>query len=45
MLHVEKEGNPIYNVKDCSKFLIKKLEKDGFKINFLEPNILLIDWN
>ena len=38
-------GYPIYDVKDCSKFLIKKLEKNGFNVNFLDPNILLIDWN
>ena len=38
-------GYPIYDVKDCSKFLIKKLKKNGFNVNFLDPNILLIDWN
>ena len=37
-------GFPTYELKESSDFLIKKLEKHGFKANFLEPNILFISW-
>lgn len=37
-------GYPSYEIIDCSNFLIKKLKKNGFNVNFLNPNILLINW-
>ena len=37
-------GHPTYEVKDCADYLIRKLTKNGFNVNFLEPNIILINW-
>jgi hypothetical protein len=37
-------GHPTYEIKDCGKYLMKKLKKNGFNVNFLEPNIILISW-
>lgn len=37
-------GLPLYSVKDCIIYVTKKLEKNGFKVNFYEPNVLLISW-
>ena len=37
-------GYPTYEIKDCSKYLITKLTKNGFTVNYLEPNIILISW-
>jgi hypothetical protein len=37
-------GLPLYSLKDCSKYIIIKLEKDGFELESYEPNILLIKW-
>jgi hypothetical protein len=37
-------GHPTYEIKDCAKYLTKKLTKNGFNVNFLEPNIILISW-
>ena len=38
-------GHPTYEIKECSDYLIKKLKKNGFTVNFLNPNILLINWD
>ena len=37
-------GYPNYEIKECSDYIIKKLKENEFKVNFLEPNILLINW-
>ena len=37
-------GHPTYEMDECSSYLIKKLSKNGFNVNFLNPNILLINW-
>ena len=37
-------GHPTYEMKECSDYLLKKLKKNGFTANFLNPNILLINW-
>tara|TARA_B100000902_G_C27301377_1_gene913012 strand:+ start:2517 stop:2792 length:276 start_codon:yes stop_codon:yes gene_type:complete len=37
-------GHPTYEMKECSEYLMKKLKKNGFTVNFLNPNILLINW-
>jgi len=37
-------GLPIYSIKECKKYLIKKLKKNGFKIETYEPNLILILW-
>tara|TARA_B110000908_G_scaffold171663_2_gene235220 strand:- start:1044 stop:1328 length:285 start_codon:yes stop_codon:yes gene_type:complete len=38
-------GVPIYKIKECKKYLEKKLKKNGFKTNFFEPNFLKVDWS
>lgn len=38
-------GVPVYKVLECKEYLVKKLESDGFKVTFHEPNILYIDWS
>ncbi len=37
-------GYPTYDINECSSYLKLKLETKEFKVNFLEPNILLINW-
>lgn len=37
-------GLPIYSVKNCKKFIKEKLRNDGFKVNNIMDNILLISW-
>jgi len=38
-------GYPTYKMSECSKYIIKKLKNDGFKTNFIDPNLILIDWS
>jgi len=37
-------GLPLYSLKDCNVYIQSKLQKNGFDIDFYEPNILLIKW-
>ena len=37
-------GYPMYNLEDCLKYITEKLKKNGFKIEFFNPNILFIKW-
>ena len=37
-------GLPLYNLKECVNYIKMKIEKDGFKVEFYEPNLLFIDW-
>lgn len=37
-------GFPFYDMKSCIIFIINKLLKEGYKVNFLEPFYLYIDW-
>ena len=37
-------GCPLYNYNECIEYNIKKLKKNGFKIEIFEPNILSISW-
>jgi|TARA_B110000967_G_C18375935_1_gene312908 hypothetical protein len=37
-------GVPLYNVLDLRKYLINSLEKNGFKLLYMEPNWLFISW-
>jgi hypothetical protein len=38
-------GLPMYSVDDCQQYIQKKLKKNGFKSEFYDPNILLIEWS
>jgi hypothetical protein len=37
-------GFPFYDMKSCIIFIMDKLMKEGYKVNFLEPFYLYIDW-
>ena len=37
-------GMPIYSVDDCKKYIKQKLKKNGFKVDNLINNIILISW-
>lgn len=37
-------GHTSYKIENCSKYLIKKLEKRGFKTRLFDPNLLYIFW-
>jgi len=37
-------GMPLYNINDLKKYIINALEKDGFKLMYIDPNWLFISW-
>jgi len=37
-------GLPMYSLRECKEHIENKLKKDGFEIEFFEPNILLVNW-
>jgi hypothetical protein len=37
-------GLPLYSLVECKDYIIRKIDKNGFKTEFFEPNILLIKW-
>ena len=37
-------GIPKYNHKDCTAFVINKLQDNGFTIRYIHPNLLFISW-
>ena len=37
-------GVPLYNVIDLRQYLINSLQKNGFKLMYIEPNWLFITW-
>ena len=37
-------GIPKYNHKDCTAFIINKLQDNGFTIRYINPNLLFISW-
>jgi len=39
-----KFGVPVYNLNSCIVYLIHKLRKNGFKVNYIYPNYLFISW-
>ena len=36
---------PLYNINECTEYIIKKLKKNGFTYNLLQNNIILISWS
>lgn len=38
-------GEPVYDNKDCTGYLVAKLEENGFNVRYLHPNTLFISWN
>ena len=37
-------GLPSYNQIECVYYIVKELMDDGFKVQYVEPNILFITW-
>ena len=37
-------GIPIYNLSGCICFIIYKLRKNGFSVNYIYPNYIFISW-
>lgn len=37
-------GIPLYNLDKCINYLVVNLSKNGFKINYTHPNLLIITW-
>jgi hypothetical protein len=37
-------GVPLYNVTDLRRYLINSLERNGFKLLYMDPNWLFISW-
>ena len=38
-------GVPLYDVTDLRKYMMNSLEKNGFKLMYIHPNWLMIDWS
>ena len=38
-------GIPLYDAKDCAKYIIKNLIKEGFIVVYTHPNLLYISWD
>ena len=41
----ELEFYPKYNIYECTKFIMEKLDENGFKLKYTHPNMLWITWN
>jgi hypothetical protein len=37
-------GLPIYDLEECSKYINKKLKKNGLEVDYYKPNLLYISW-
>lgn len=37
-------GVPLYDVSEMKQYIMNSLEKNGFKLMYLHPNWLMIDW-
>ena len=37
-------GIPLYDINKCINYLVVHLTKNGFKINYTHPNLLIITW-
>ena len=38
-------GDPLYDVNELRTYMMNSLEKNGFKLMYLHPNWLMIDWS
>jgi hypothetical protein len=38
-------GESVYDNKDCTGYLVAKLEENGFLVKYIHPNTLFISWN
>lgn len=37
-------GIPLYNSVECTRYLLEHLSKNGFKVYYTHPNLLIISW-
>jgi archaellum component FlaF (FlaF/FlaG flagellin family) len=37
-------GSPSFEIEDCANYITNKLKKNGFKVFFLKPNFLFVNW-
>ena len=37
-------GEPLYNCGDCIAYIVYALEENGFRIQYLHPNMLFVSW-
>ena len=37
-------GVPLYNIDDLKQYIMNSLQKDGFKMIYMDPNWLFITW-
>lgn len=38
-------GLPVYEIEECSKYIFKKLDKNGLGVEYYQPNFLYICWD
>lgn len=38
-------GTPLYDVNELRTYMMNSLEKNGFKLMYIHPNWLMIDWS
>ena len=38
-------GIPRYDHRDCTAYIINKLQENGFIIRYIHPNLLFVSWN
>ncbi len=38
-------GLPLYDLEECSRYIHKKLKKNGLHVDYYSPNLLYISWN
>ena len=37
-------GVPLYNLEECTNYIINMLNKNGFELKYTHPNLLYISW-
>ena len=37
-------GTPLYDVLELRKYMINSLKKNGFEVQYIDPNYLIINW-
>lgn len=38
-------GKPLYDINECILFVMSKLQNNGFKVEYIFPRLLKIDWH
>ena len=37
-------GAPLYKIEDCVEYLLTSLSKNGFKVSYVHPNLMVVSW-